>query len=104
MGLLQARILEWVFPSPEDLLNPGIESMSPALQANSLPLSHQGSIYICIYPFIVDEHLGYFHILAIVNGAAMNIGVHVSFQIMAFSDICPGVELQDHMVAPYLVS
>ena len=27
------RILEWVFPSPEDLANPGIKPMSPALQA-----------------------------------------------------------------------
>ena len=31
------------FPSPGDLLNPGIELRSPALQADSLPLSHQGS-------------------------------------------------------------
>ena len=31
------------FPSPWDLLNPGIEPMSPALQADSLPLSHLGS-------------------------------------------------------------
>ena len=30
-------------PSPGDLSNPGIELMSPALQANSLPLSPQGS-------------------------------------------------------------
>ena len=29
--------------SPEDLPNPGIEHGSPALQADSLPLSHQGS-------------------------------------------------------------
>ena len=37
-GILQARILEWVaFPSPADLPNPGIESGSPALQADSLP-------------------------------------------------------------------
>ena len=30
------------FPSPGDLPNPGIEPGSPALQADSLPLSHQG--------------------------------------------------------------
>ena len=27
------------------------------------------------------EHLGFFHVLAVVNSAAMSIGVHVSFQI-----------------------
>ena len=34
------------FPAPGDLPNPGIESVSPvapALQVDSLPLSHQGS-------------------------------------------------------------
>ena len=31
------------FPSPGDLLNPGIEPRSPPLQADSLRLSHQGS-------------------------------------------------------------
>ena len=31
------------FPSPGDLSDPGIETTSPALQADSLSLSHQGS-------------------------------------------------------------
>ena len=36
-GILQARILQWVsFPSPVDLPDPGIETRSPALQADSL--------------------------------------------------------------------
>ena len=34
-------------------------------------------------------HLGCFYVLAIVNSAAMNIGVHVSFQIMFFSGYMP---------------
>ena len=36
------------FPFPGDLPNPGIESMSPALQVNLLPVSHQGSPFQCI--------------------------------------------------------
>ena len=35
------------FPSPRDLPDPGIESRSPALQADALPLSHQGSPVSC---------------------------------------------------------
>jgi len=40
---------ELPFPSPRELPNPGIEPMSPdspALQADSLPLSHLGSWYL----------------------------------------------------------
>ena len=42
-GILLARILEWVAISPGDLPDPGIEPRSPALQADSLPMSYKGS-------------------------------------------------------------
>ena len=43
MGILPARILEWVpIPSPGDLPNPGIQPRSPALQADSLPSEPRG--------------------------------------------------------------
>ena len=49
MGILQARIVEWVaIPSSRDLPDPGIKPRSPALQEDSLPLSHQGSPN-CVY-------------------------------------------------------
>ena len=54
-GIYQARILEWVaIPSPGDPPDPGIESMSPALQVDSLPLSHQGSIDFFTYLLFVS--------------------------------------------------
>ena len=39
----------------------------------------------------VSGHLGYFHVLAIVNSAALNIRVHVSFQITVFSRYMPRI-------------
>ena len=49
-------------------------------------------IYMCVCIFAhssVDERLVCFHVLAIVNSAAVNIGVHVSFQIIVFSGYIP---------------
>ena len=39
----------------------------------------------------VDGHLGCFHDQAIVNSAAMNIEVHVSFRIVVFSGYMPSI-------------
>ena len=36
-------------------------------------------LYSILYILNVDEHLGYFHVLAIANSAALNSGAHVSF-------------------------
>ena len=43
--------------------------------------------FILFYSFIHspgDGHLGYFHVLAVVNSAAVHIGMHVSFGIRVF--------------------
>ena len=41
---------ELPFPSPGDLPEPGMELMSPAWQAGSLPLNHLGSPMVWLYP------------------------------------------------------
>ena len=46
----------------------------------------------------VDGHLGCFHVLAIVNSAAVNSGIHVSFSILVSSGYCLGVGLLGHMI------
>ena len=37
----------------------------------------------------IDGHLERVHVLAIVNSAAMNTGIHVSFSILVFSRYMP---------------
>ena len=39
----------------------------------------------------IDGHLGCFHVVAIVNSAAINIGVHVSFWVIVLSGYMPRI-------------
>ena len=51
----------------------------------------------------VDGHLDCFHVLAIVNSAVMNNGIHVSLSILVSSGYMPRVGLLSHMVVLFLV-
>ena len=55
--------------------------------------------------FFIHGHLSCFHILVIINNVAMDIEVHVSFQIIVFIffGIYLGAELQDDMATLFLV-
>ena len=53
-----------------------LSNLSLCTCTHSVTLSLQSS---------ADERLGCFHVLSIVNSAAMDIGVHVSFQILVSS-------------------
>ena len=56
------------------------------------------SVYVCMYVYhmffinsSVDGHLDYFHVLTVVNRAAVNTAVPVSFQIIFSQNVCSGV-------------
>ena len=51
----------------------------------------------------VDAHLGGFHVLTVVDSAAVNNGILVSFSIWFPQGICLGVGLLGHMVVLFLV-
>ena len=47
-----------------------------------------GSYHIFFIDSFVDEHLDCFHVLAVVNSASVNIGVHVSFFNISYFWLC----------------
>ena len=60
-------------------------------------------ILYLLYPFICHGHLGGFHVLVILNSAAMNIEVHIFFSNHTFPLIyVKEWDLQDHMEVHFL--
>ena len=66
---------------------------------SGVPLPSPYIILYIIYSYI-DGHLGYFHILAVVNSATMNIAVHIFFELVLLFSLekYPKIELLDHIV------
>ena len=81
-------------------------SIHVAENSNILLFLWLSNIPLCIHiPHLLksmsrSEHLGCYHVLAIINCAAMNIAVHVSFQIrvLFFLGFLLGGGMLDHIV------
>ena len=58
----------------------------PFLWPSNIPLYNMHSIFFIHSS--VDQHLGCFHVFGIVNSAAMNIRVHVSFNLWFSLCVC----------------
>ena len=50
----------------------------------------------------VNGHLGFFHVLAVISNAAVNVGCMYLSKLQFSLDICAGVGLLDHMLGLFL--
>ena len=73
----------------------------------SFLMAEQYSIVYMYHIFLihsfVDGHLGCFHVFAIVNSAAVDIGVHVSFSVKVLSGYMPRSGIAGSYGVLYLV-
>jgi len=80
--------LAWRIPWMEE--PGGLQSMGSLRVGHDWATSLHTSLHHNFYTHSsVDGRLGCFHVLTIVNSAAMNIGVHASLSVMVFSGYMP---------------
>ena len=70
-------------------------------------MAEEYSVVYMYHSFLIhscaDGHLGCFHVLAMINSAAMNIGVHVSLSDLFPWCVCPAVVLLGRMAVLFPV-
>ena len=75
---------------------------------HSSKIAAQVIFHVCMYHIFihssVDGNLGCFYVLVIVNSAAMNVGVHISFQIRLLSRYRASSEIVDAVLIHSIMS